>query len=171
MSIEIAGREKYAQRREGGICIDALKAVCSNYHVALKGKILAIDYGAKNIGLAHSDELGLTVQPMPSLQNRGSKDFLKRLKALVLMLDVKEIVLGIPLNMNGARGDAVIRMERVMEALKAAFDMPITGVDERLSTVEALEFWRELSPKQKKKYRTVDSLAAAFILERYLKEY
>ena len=46
-----------------------------------------------------------------------------------------------------------------------------TGVDERLSTVEALEFWRELSPKQKKKYRTVDSLAAAFILERYLKEY
>jgi RNase H-fold protein (predicted Holliday junction resolvase) len=46
----------------------------------------------------------------------------------------------------------------------------MTGVDERLSTIEAAELWNTLSPKKRKKYRTVDSLAAALILERYLKE-
>jgi putative holliday junction resolvase len=151
------------------IYIDALKAVCSNYGVAFRGRILAVDYGEKNIGLAYSDELGLTVQPLPSLPNLGRKDFLQHLKTTVHILDIKEIVLGIPVNMDGTRGNSVIRMERIKDALKAALHMPLTGVDERLSTVEALEFWRDLSPKRQKKYRTVDSLAAAFILERYLK--
>jgi putative Holliday junction resolvase len=72
--------------------------------------------------------------------------------------------------MDGSRGDAVIQMEGLMEKLKAKLDLPLHGVDERLSTVEAAEFWRDLSPRQRKKYRTVDSLAAALILERYLKE-
>jgi putative Holliday junction resolvase len=147
------------------ICIDGVRAVCSNYGVALKGRILAVDYGTKNIGLACSDELGLTVRPLPSVPNLGRKDFLARLKEAV------HLVLGIPVNMDGTRGDAAAVMERVMRAIQAALKMQITGVDERLSTVEALESWRELSPRQQKKYRTVDSLAAAFILERYLREH
>jgi putative holliday junction resolvase len=138
--------------------------------VAFRGRILAVDYGAKNIGLAYSDELGLTVQPLPSAPNLGRKDFIKRLKATIQLMEIREIVLGIPINMDGSRGDPVVRMERIQEALKAALHMPVAGVDERLSTVEALEFWRELKPRQQKKYRTVDSLAAAFILERFLKE-
>lgn len=130
-----------------------------------------MDYGEKNIGLAYSDELGLTVQPLPSLPNLGRKDFLQHLKSTVRLMDIKEIVLGIPVNMDGTHGDSVIRMERIKDALKAALKMPLTGVDERLSTVEALEFWRDLGSRQQKKYRTVDSLAAALILERYLEEH
>ena len=129
-----------------------------------------MDYGEKNIGLAYSDELGLTVQPLPSLPNRGQKDFLKRLKETARLMDIRELVLGIPFNMDGTKGDSVLRMNRIMAAVKAALKMPLTGVDERLSTVEALEHWREMSPRRQKRYRTVDSLAAAFILERYLKE-
>jgi putative holliday junction resolvase len=150
--------------------IDAFPAVCSNDRVLRKGKILAIDYGDKNIGLACSDALGLTVQPLPSFPNRGRKDFLQRLKTTVHTMDIKEIVLGIPVNMDGTLGDSAVRMDRIKKALKAALCMPLTGVDERLSTVEALEFWRDMGPKQQKKYRTVDSLAAALILERYLEE-
>jgi putative holliday junction resolvase len=138
--------------------------------VALRGRILSVDYGEKNIGLAYSDELGLTVQPLPSLPNRGLKDFLKRLKEMVPKLDIHQLVLGIPINMDGTRGDAVIRMERILDAIKTALRLPLIGVDERLSTVEALEYWRDMSARQQKKYRTVDSLAAAFILDRYLKE-
>ena len=133
-------------------------------------RILAVDYGKKNIGLACSDELGLTVQPLASIPNLGRRDFLIRLKGAVTKLGIEELVLGIPLNMDGTRGDAVQQMERLISALRAELRLPVTGVDERLSTVEALEFWQNISPRRQKRYRTVDSLAAAFILERYLGE-
>jgi putative holliday junction resolvase len=129
-----------------------------------------VDYGEKNIGLAYSDELGLTVQPLPSLPNLGRRDFFKRLKEIVQRMEIQQLVLGIPVNMDGSRGESVIRMEQIFKAIKTALSLPLVGIDERLSTVEALEFWRDMRPKQQKKYRTVDSLAAAIILERYLKE-
>jgi len=79
-------------------------------------------------------------------------------------------VLGIPVNMDGTRGDAALRMEERMEGLEKTLKIPSTGVDERLSTVEALEFWQKMSPRRQKRYRTIDSLAAALILERHLRE-
>ena len=136
----------------------------------LQGRILAIDYGKKNIGLAYCDELGVTVQPLPSLPNVGKKDFHRKLRATVETMQIQGLVIGMPFNMDGSRGDSALIIERIMESLKATIKLPISGVDERLSTVEALEFWREMSPKQQKKYRTVDSLAAAMILERFLRE-
>jgi putative Holliday junction resolvase len=135
-----------------------------------KGRILAVDYGEKNIGLAYCDELGLTVQPMPSLPNLGTANLLKKLRVVARTLEIREIVLGIPFKMDGTRGDAALRMEQLRETLKAALKIQISGVDERLSTVEAMEIWQGMNKKRQKKYRTVDSLAAAFILERHLKE-
>ncbi len=132
--------------------------------------MLAVDYGHKNIGLAYSDELGLTVQPMPSIVNRGVRDLIIKLRTTIQSLDIQELVLGIPVNMNGTRGEAAIRMEELMDTLKTKLKIPLHGVDERLSTMEALEVWKGMSSRQQKRYRTVDSLAAAFILERYLKE-
>jgi len=136
----------------------------------MKGRILAVDYGEKNIGLAYCDELGLTVQPMPSLPNLGTANLLKKLRSVASTLGIQEIVWGIPFKMDGTRGDAALRMEKLMEPLKTALKIPISGVDERLSTVEAMEIWQGMNKKQQKKYRTVDSLAAAFILERHLEE-
>jgi len=133
-------------------------------------KILAIDYGEKNIGLACSDDLGLTVQPLPSIPNRGRKDLLKRLQTITKAMSIRHLVVGIPLNMDGSGGEAVLRIEKLMGALKGALGITPAGVDERLSTLEAMQLWRNMSPRQKKKYRTVDSLAAALILERHLKE-
>lgn len=129
-----------------------------------------MDYGEKNIGLAYCDEFGLTVQPMPSIPNSGTADLLKKLRAAIVTLEIREVVLGIPLKMDGTRGDAAMKMEKLLKALKASLKTPVSGIDERLSTVEALEIWRDMNRKQQKKYRTVDSLAAAFILERHLKE-
>jgi len=138
--------------------------------VVSRGRILAVDYGDKNIGLACSDELGLTVRPLPSMPNLGRRDLIHRLQTMVPEMDIRRLVLGIPFNMDGTRGDSALRMERLEARLRAALKIPLAGVDERLSTVEALEFWRTMSPKQQRKYRTVDSLAAALILERYLRE-
>ncbi len=150
--------------------VDGVGSVWSNECVEPKGRILAVDYGGKNIGLACCDELGLTVQPMPSLPNLGTAGFIKKLRSIADSLGVQEIVLGIPFKMDGTRGDAALRMEKLLEVLRAALEVPVVEADERLSTVEALEVWRGMNKKQQKKYRTVDSLAAAFILERRLKE-
>jgi putative Holliday junction resolvase len=136
----------------------------------LKGRILAIDYGDRNIGLACSDEAGITVQPLPSIPNLGRRDFLRSVRTTIREMDIRQLVLGMPLNMNGTRGEAFERMQHLMKALQDTLQLPTTGMDERLSTVEAVELWKELSPRRRKKYRTVDSLAAALILERYLKE-
>ncbi len=133
-------------------------------------RVLSIDYGEKNIGLACSDELGLTVQPLPSIPNSGRRDFAGKLRTMVQSLSIQELVLGVPVNMDGTRGGPALRMEELGEELQKRLKLPVIGVDERLSTVEALEFWQKMSPRRQKRYRTVDSLAAALILERYLRE-
>jgi putative Holliday junction resolvase len=138
--------------------------------VISKGRILAVDYGEKNIGLACTDELALTVRPLPSFSNSGQRNLIKTIQTMVCTMGIRKVVLGIPLNMDGTRGDSVLRMEKLMEAMKGSLKIPLVGIDERLSTVEAMEFWRGMRPRQKKSYRTVDSLAAALILERYLRE-
>jgi putative Holliday junction resolvase len=139
--------------------------------VECKGRFLAVDYGEKNIGLACTDGLGITVQPLPSIPNSGRKDFIRKIKSMVHDMDIRELIVGIPLNMDGSRNDSVVRIERLMRTLKNALHLPLSGVDERLSTVEATEYWNKMKPRQRKKYRTVDSLAAALILDRYLKEH
>lgn len=152
------------------VLVDGFGSVCSNGRMRHGKRILAVDYGKKNIGLACSDELGITVQPLPSIPNLGMKNMLKTLKNTVIQFGVEELVLGIPLNMDGTRGESVQQMDRLMSILKTELKLPLAGVDERLSTVEALEFWRNMNSRQQKRYRTVDSLAAAFILQRYLGE-
>ena len=133
-----------------------------------KGRVLAVDYGKKNIGLAHSDEFRMTVQPILSLPNVGKKDFLKRVGVLAETLEIREIVVGMPLRIDGSRGDAALAIEKIMRSLEGTLKLTTTEMDERFSTVEALEIWQEMTPRQQRKYRTVDSLAAALILERFL---
>ncbi len=129
-----------------------------------------MDFGTKHVGLATSDELGITVRPLPSLPNRSRNDLLRRLKTVVQELAIELLVVGIPINMDGSAGAAVERVQRFMKLLREGLRLPVREVDERLSTVEAAEIWRDMNARQQKKYRTLDSLAAAIILERFLKE-
>jgi len=134
------------------------------------GRIMAIDYGTKNVGLACSDELGILVRPLPSLPNHDFQDFSRRLHTALEHNDIVELVVGVPLNMDGTRGRLVEQVDRFIARLLGVFDLPVHKVDERLSTMEALDLWRGMNRRQKQRYRTVDSLAAAIILERYLRE-
>ena len=152
-----------------GIRLDAYCPVCSNDSVD-RGRILALDYGTKNVGLASSDELGITVRPLPSLPNVNRRDLMRRLKTAVRDNAIDSLVVGIPMNMDGSAGAAVQGVQRFIEALRREFGLPLWTVDERLSTVEALEIWRGMSTRRQRRYRTVDSLAAALILERLLRE-
>ncbi len=129
-----------------------------------------MDYGTKLVGLACCDELGVAVRPLPPLRNRSHRELMLQIRASVQTNDIEAIVVGIPLNMDGTSGKAAGRVERFMRRLQTELNLPLEGVDERLSSVEALERWKEMSPRQQKKYSSMDSLAAALILERYLRE-
>ena len=143
--------------------------MCSNDSVR-PGRILALDYGSKNVGLASNDELGVVVRPLPSIPNRSRRDLLNRLRTVVRENAIDSLLIGLPLNMDGTSGEAVERVRHFAAFLAQELGLPLREFDERLSTVEAMEMWRCMSARRQRRYRTVDSLAAAFILERFLKE-
>jgi len=149
--------------------LDRSPSICSNAFVK-RGRTLAIDYGSKNIGLACCDELGVAVRPLASIPNRGLRDLLKQLKQALDENAIEYIAMGMPLNMDGSQGEASRQVQHFIDHGLAALGLPIAVVDERLSTVEAREAWTAMSARQQRRYRTVDSLAAAFILKRYLEE-
>jgi putative Holliday junction resolvase len=133
-----------------------------------KEKTLAIDYGARNIGLACSDELGLVARPLPSLPFRSRSATISALRAVIAAHSVRCVVVGMPWNMDGSRGPAAERVEAFIRLLANELALPLDTVDERLSTIEAAVLWRAMNRRQQRRYRTVDSLAAALILERHL---
>ena len=132
-------------------------------------RILAIDYGSKRIGLALSDELGITAQGLKTLAHPSSQEeLLKKLGEIVKSRGVSKIVLGFPLNMNGSRGPQALHVEALAETLRQAFSVAVELWDERLSTASVHRHFREwkLSPTKRKKL--VDQLSAQLILQDWL---
>lgn len=131
-------------------------------------RILAIDYGRVRHGLAVSDGLGLAAHPLPALQRRDPENDLRRLREVVQDRDIRRVVLGLPLNMDGSEGPMAAEVRRFGDALAAALELPLLYEDERLSTDEAESqlMERGLRPSDRRKLR--DSLAAAVILRAVL---
>ena len=135
-----------------------------------RGRILAVDYGTKNVGLACSDELAVTVRPLHSVPHLGSKRLLARIKSTILENQIDQLVIGVPWNMDGTAGEGVKRINGFMELLRQELSIPVEGVDERLSSVEAFDLWNGMTARQRRRYRTIDSLAAVIILQRFIDE-
>ena len=134
------------------------------------GRLLALDYGTRRVGAALCDEMGIVVRPVPAIVNRGNRNLMEQIRRLVEQHGIEGLVIGLPLNMDGTAGESVSQATRFMKTLQSHLNLPLTAVDERLTTVEAAELWKNMSPRQQKKYRSVDSLAAALILQRFLEE-
>lgn len=132
-------------------------------------RILGIDYGDVRVGLAISDELGITAQGLDTLVINGS---LKKLISHVIQLNEKysinTIVIGYPKNMDGSNSDKTNKVDEIAILLKKRLDINIVKWDERLTTVSAYRTMRELNISQKKKNVYADKLAATYILESYL---
>ena len=93
-----------------------------------------------------------------------------RLRSTILENQIDQLVVGVPWNMDGTAGEGVKRIEGFMELLRRELSIPVEGVDERLSSVEAFDLWNGMTGRQRKRYRTIDSLAAAIILQRFIEE-
>ncbi len=128
-------------------------------------RILGIDLGHKKIGLAISDPLGVTARPLETVDRQ---DLSKRLANLIRQQNVTEIVLGLPLNMDGTRGKMAEEAERFAAELEERFHIPVTLYDERLTSVSAQKVMKEAGESPSRNKGRVDQISAALLLEGYL---
>src|SRR5215467_4952334 len=106
-------------------------------------RILAIDYGARRMGLAVSDPLGITAQGIETLERKNKRTDFAYLEGVIRDYEVKEIVLGYPLRMSGEAGTQSEKVAEFAEALRQRFQLPVHLWDERLTSAEANRLLRE----------------------------
>lgn len=131
-------------------------------------RVIAIDLGARRIGVAVTDELRIAAHPHSTLTRRGGQRDLTAIAALVRDLDAERVVLGLPLSPEGEEGPAARSARAFAERLRAALSVPVDLVDERYSTVEAEEVLLEADLSRVRRRQTIDRVAAAVILRRWL---
>lgn len=132
------------------------------------GRILAIDYGSRRMGLAVSDLLGITAQGIDTLQRRNKRIDFAFLARVLRDYEVREIVLGYPLRMSGEKGLQSEKVEEFAEELRDRFKLPVHLWDERLTSAEANRLLREAELSTEKRARAVDRMAAVLILQSFL---
>jgi len=131
-------------------------------------RILGLDVGSKRIGIALSDEMGWTAQGEKVLIRKNISADIREISKLVYQHKVEEIVVGLPLNMNGSKGRGAEEILSFTEKLKNRIKLPVQVWDERLSTVAAQKVLLEADLSRKKRKKVVDKLAAVLILQGYL---
>ena len=131
-------------------------------------RVIGIDFGTKTIGLAVSDELGLTAQGMTTLQRRGLKQDISQLKALSETLQADSFVVGMPWNMNGTEGARAKETRHFGAMLQAKTRLNVIYQDERLTTVAAERILLEANLTRKKRRKIIDQVAASIILQAWL---
>jgi len=136
----------------------------------VQGRVLAIDMGSKRVGLALSDELRLSVRTLPALARTPWKRLLNSLAGLCEEFDVRMIVMGLPLRLDGVEGDAAQELRRLARNLELTLKIPVSLQDERLTSKAAESSLRERGLHGRQISESVDSEAAAIILRDYLSD-
>jgi putative Holliday junction resolvase len=131
-------------------------------------RILALDPGTKRIGVALSDELGWTAQPLETFERKSPEADAAHIKDLVRRHDVREIVMGMPVHLSGRMGPAAQSAQRFLEMIQSAVEVPVVAWDERLTTKAAEQLLIDADVSRKKRKGAVDRVAAALLLKSYL---
>lgn len=132
------------------------------------GRVLALDLGAKRVGVAISDELRLTIRPLQTIKRANWKQFLRDIVELCERFDVKHVVIGLPLKLDGTVGDAAIEARRIARNLSLSLPAPVSLQDERHTSYDAEGLLRADKKSRQEVARRVDGEAAALILSDYL---
>jgi len=137
----------------------------------VKGRILAVDWGERRIGLALSDETQTLAQPLTTLTRRAGKRFpMAQLLDHVTRNHVVGIIVGLPLDEAGAEGDAAHSARELADAIKRRVGeaLEVTMWDERMTTARVLAAVREMGGSTRGRKEEVDAMAAALLLQHYL---
>ncbi len=131
---------------------------------------LGIDYGDSRVGLAITDELGITVQGLETVHHKGNdKIVLKRLEEICNQYEIDTMVVGLPINMDGRKAERVEVTEKFIHKLRCKFNkIKIEEIDERLTTVAAHRTMNYLNINKNEKKNIVDTISAVYILETYM---
>lgn len=131
-------------------------------------RILAIDYGEKNIGLAISDPLRMFAKPFKTIQNLYLEFVLKEITNVVREQNVEKVILGLPISVAGLDTNKTKEVREFYTTLSNTLNIPVIFWDERYTTVDAKEILikKGLSIKESKK--VIDQTAAALLLKNYL---
>jgi len=134
-------------------------------------RYLGLDLGTKTLGLAISDRLNIIASPYKVLHWDGVdyNVLFKELDNIIIENNITNLVLGFPKNMNNTLGFAAERSLQFKEALESRYNLSVTLIDERLSTVEATNYLLEADVSRKKRKKVIDGVAASIILDTYLK--
>jgi putative Holliday junction resolvase len=131
-------------------------------------RILGLDVGEKRIGVAMSDELGMIAHPLTVITRDGLEKDLIKIKEIVKEYSPVQIVVGMPLNMNGTIGESGRKMLSFTDFLKKELPVSIETWDERLTTVSSEKVLLEADLSRKKRKKVIDKVAAAILLQCYL---
>ena len=131
-------------------------------------RILGVDLGQKRIGLAISDPLGFTAQGLRTLEVTGKKDLIKGLAEVCREYAVEEIVIGLPINMDGSHGPKAQQASALIPELEKELKVPVRTWDERLTSREAGRLMIQEGLSRQKQRMNSDRLAATLILQGYL---
>ena len=130
-----------------------------------KCRLLGLDLGSKRIGVSICDEKQLIATPLKTINRNSLKDLIVELRLIIDENNIKGIIVGNPLNMDGSSGRSAQSVKDTTENIKKNLDIPICLWDERLSTVGAFNLSSQLDINVSKREKKIDQNAAAFILQ------
>ncbi len=131
-------------------------------------RILGIDFGDRNIGLALSDPLGLTAQPLQTYRQAGQEEDARFFRQLAEKHEIAEIVIGIPVRLDGTPGRRVEKTRAFARWLEETLRLPIVFFDERLTTRQAIHIMQDQKVRQRQRRAVENQISASLILEGYL---
>ncbi len=134
-------------------------------------RILGLDYGTKTVGVAVSDALGVTAQPLETITRKSAgklRQTLARIEALVQEYAVGKIVLGYPKNMNNTIGERAAACEELQAMLERRTGLEVILWDERMTTLESERILIAGGVRRENRKAVIDRMAAAIILQSYL---
>jgi putative Holliday junction resolvase len=131
-------------------------------------RMLGLDHGARRIGVAISDELGLTAQPLLTLVHSNVRNDLRSIGRLLRRYACAGIVMGWPIHLSGDRSPRAIAAEKFADSLRAEFNLPVHLWDERMSTAEAHRHLDAVGRGARDRKDVIDQIAAVLILQSWL---
>ncbi|HEX8890746.1 MAG TPA: Holliday junction resolvase RuvX [Pyrinomonadaceae bacterium] len=135
------------------------------------GRLLALDLGEKRTGVAITDEMRLTVRPLPVLHQTSWKELLRSVAEIVRRFDAKALVIGLPLNFDGTEGAAAEKARKRAHDFELSLKLPVYLQDERLTSRAAEEHLRSAGHTEREIRELVDSRSAAIILNDFLEQH
>lgn len=137
---------------------------------ARTGRVLAVDYGRKRMGLAISDESGVTARPLAIIDRTNRRKDLQELRKICREHDIRRIIVGQPLHLSGKTGEMATEAEAFARRLGGAVGLTVELVDERLTSWEARQTMARAEPVPPRKRKPIDDIAAAVLLRDYLEQ-